>query len=297
MKRRFATLFAAAALAAPAWAQQPEPDQPQIVVEGRRDQDKQIRELLKALPPVPINGHFARFERAACPAVIGVSAQSKPALVARMRLVAKAAGAPVGKPDCAANVLVIVTPDKVRLLEQLERRFPDYLGDISHWGVNRLKKTPGRTLLWNVQESLTAEGRPPNDSSPDGVPVNRTFEHASRLTDMAHPALTGSVLVIETKALVGLTAVQIADYAVMRTLTGIDPARVPQDSPQSILKVLDAPMGGETPITVTRWDVAFLRSFYSANTSLYAPAQRGEITAAMLKDLQRNGDPATGKQD
>src|SRR5438309_2098982 len=180
MKRRFATLFAAAALAAPAWAQQPEPDKPQIVVEGRRDQDKQIRELLKALPPVPIN---------------------------------------------------------------------------------------------------------------------RTFEHASRLTDMAHPALTGSVLVIETKALVGLTAVQIADYAVMRTLTGIDPARVPQDSPQSILKVLDAPMGGETPITVTRWDVAFLRSFYSANTSLYAPAQRGEITAAMLKDLQRNGDPATGKQD
>jgi hypothetical protein len=54
-------------------------------------------------------------------------------------------------------------------------------------------------------------------------------------------------------------------------------------------------MGGEAPITVTRWDLAFIRSFYGTNGNLYAPAQRGEIAAGMAKELQRDDPNARTK--
>jgi hypothetical protein len=291
-------LFAAGALAAPALAQQPTPppaDESQIVVEGRRDQGRQIQELLRSLPIVGPSGHIARFEESACPAAIGLSAEQKALIVRRMRTVAAAVGVPVGKPDCTPNVVIILTPDKRALLEQMERKLPDFLGELSHWEVGRLKASPNPTALWHMKEVVTADGRPAIGDSLDSPPINRTTQHASRLEEMAHPALTGSVLVIDTRALVGLTTTQIADYAVMRAFTGLDPARIPAGSPQSILKVIDTPMGSETPITLTRWDVAFIRSVYASNSNLYAPAQRGQITAAMLKDLERGDDPKPRK--
>jgi len=38
----------------------------------------------------------------------------------------------------------------------------------------------------------------------------------------------GSVLVVESRALIGLSATQFADYALVRSLTGADPARLPE---------------------------------------------------------------------
>lgn len=290
MKKSRVFMLLAAAVAAPSAAQPPaqEPEQAPIVVEGRRDRDRQIRDLLKALPPVGAAGHLAKFEEPTCPAVLGLPGEQKALIVRRMRTLAAGIGVPVGKPDCAPNVLVIVTPDKSRLLHEMWKRFPDFLGEVSRWDVGRLGKDPNPTALWHMMGSIGSDGRPPSGSSIEGVAVNRTTAHASRIQDFAHPALTGSILVIEDKALVGLTTTEVADYALMRTFTGVDPAHIPAGSPQTILKLLDTPMGGEAPVTLTRWDLAFLRSFYGTNGSLYAPAQRGQIAAGMAKELDRD---------
>jgi len=282
-----------AAIAAPSSATQPppEPDQPAIVVEGRRDQAQAVRELLKALPFAGPSEHIARFERAACPAVLGLRPDHDAAIVKRMRAVAAEARIPLGKPQCAPNVLVLVTSDKAALLDEMERRHPYLLASLTRGEVRAMKASRAPTALWHRRESIGVDGRTFTPDSVAGVVINRTTERPSRLRDFAHPSLAGAVLVIEMRALVGLTATQVADYALMRAFTGIDPARIPAGSPTSILTVLDTPMGAAAPITLTRWDLAFVRSFYDSDVNRFAPAQRGEIAAGMKKALERDDPP------
>lgn len=287
----------AALLAAPAAAAQPAPapDASPIVVEGRRDQAREIRQLLDALPRALPDGHIARFEDKACPVVVGLAADKNAAIADRMRAVANAAGLRVGAPACAPNVVVIATADKARLLDYLERSHPYLLASLSRRDIAHLKADPAPTALWHLQATIASDGRRLTPDAVAGVIVNRTTERATRLRDFAHPSLAGAVLLVESRALVGLTPTQVADYAAMRAFTGLDPARIPEGGPRSILKVLDTPMGGETPITVTRWDIAFLRSLYDSDPNVYLRAQRAQIETEMAKDLARDAEAAAPK--
>src|SRR3954462_10216035 len=111
-------------LAGPATAQTTggQSDKAPIIVEGRRDADAEIRDLVNSLPPAPANGHISRFEHTACPAALGIPAAQRIVLVARMRAVGAAAGVPMGNATSRPNVLIIVTSDKRQLIEQLARR-------------------------------------------------------------------------------------------------------------------------------------------------------------------------------
>ena len=78
-------------------------EQAPIIVEGRSP-DLAIRALVDSLPPAPANGHIARFEHRACPAVLGIPPDQRLAVAARMRAVGAAAGVPwappVADPTC-----------------------------------------------------------------------------------------------------------------------------------------------------------------------------------------------------
>jgi hypothetical protein len=261
-------------------------DQAPIVVEGRRNPDLAIRDLVDSLPPAPANGHIARFEHTACPAVLGIPPAQRLVVAARMRAVGAAAGVPMGHANCRPNVLVLVTPDKPQFIAQLARRFPTYLGELSRREIARLVQSTEPTAMWHLSGMVDADGREIHPAS-DSIPVLRTGRGASRLTDLAHSEYIGSILVVEARALDGLTTTQLADYAAMRTFTGADPARMQDRNLTTILTLLDAPMGSEVPVTLTSWDLAFLQSLYASNASVYAPGQRGEIQAGMRRTLQR----------
>lgn len=282
----------AACLCAPLAAQPPQGagDQAPIVVEGRRDRDSEIRELIDALPPAPANGHIRRFEHDACPAVLGLPPAQRDFVVARMRAVGAAAHVPIGRPRCMANVLLLVTSDKKRLIEQLIRRYPTYLGDLHAGEVRRIMESPAPTAAWHLSGIVDADGRQMTPNVEDVV-VNRTTRGSSRLTDLAHPEYIGSVLVVERRAIEGLTVTQLADYAAMRAFSGADPARLGGNL-STILTALDVPMGGEVPVTLTAWDLAFLGSLYASEVSIRAPGQRGEIQSRMRQTLERSADPA-----
>jgi hypothetical protein len=260
-------------------------EQAPIVVEGRNP-DLAIRDMVDSLPPAPPNGHIARFEHTACPAVWGILSAQTLAMAARMRAVGVAAGVPMGRANCRPNVLVLIAPDKRQLIEQLARRFPTYLGELSRREIARLAQSPGPTALWHMNDMVDADGRAVIAAS-DSIPVVRTTRGASRLADLAHPEFIGSILVVETRAIVNLTTTQLADYAAMRTFTGADPARLPDRGLSTILTVVDAPLGSEVPITLTSWDLAFLQSLYASDASVYASGQRGEIRAGMRRTLER----------
>ena len=260
------------------------PEQPTITVEGR-SRDQQINGLIASLPPAPGNGYIVRFEHEACPAILGVPPALRAQVTARMRTVATAAGVPIGSATCRPNIVILVTTDKRRLIAELERHYPYYLGALSRRQVARLAGSPDPSALWHMRGTVDADGRPLVDNEDEFV-IQRTTRAGSRLRDLAHPEYVGSVLVLEARAVIGLTTTQLADYAAMRTLSGADPARLPDRSVSTILTLLDVPAGGDVPVTLTSWDLAFLQSLYASDGGHPAPSQRSEIRSEMRSRTQ-----------
>jgi len=298
VKRSAGPLLALAALAgAGAAAAQPPPEgtaSAPIVVEGQRNRDAQIRELIEALPPTRSDGHYSRFEDGACPALLGIPPHQRALAVERIRAVAAAGGVPLAGAKCLANVLVIVTPDKKRLIAQLAKQYPSYLSDMSKREIASLLKESGPSALWYRKELYRSDGRARFAVGPLDYYDRRSTEAPSRLRDLSHPAFSGSILVVESAALDGLTTTQLADYAAMRAFTGADPRRLPGGKVPTILTVLETPMGAEVPNSLTAWDIAFLKSLYKSSPNSFAPGQRGQIRVRMKKEMDAASGGAAG---
>jgi hypothetical protein len=273
---------------APAAAQDQAPpdDASEIVVTGTRDMERQVRDFVGALTQAPSGGQLSRFEAAICPTVVGVSPGQKQAIVARMKRIAGAAGIAVGGESCTPNVLLVVTSEKKAFLEGLWKKAAYYFGEMSAGDVRKLATEPGPAAAWHVDgPPRTADGVELQQAG--GAPyVNRTTRVASRIGAAARPQFAAAAVVVEMKALEGLTTTQLADYAAMRAFARTDPSRLPEAAP-TILKALEAPMGSEVPITMTPWDLAFLKSFYAAPKNLSAASQRSQIRGQLKGELQR----------
>jgi hypothetical protein len=283
-------LALAAALSSPASPAVPKPAPPAdqtIVVTGQKDQQKAVEDFVRALTPVNSDGQLSRFEHDVCPAVFGLAEPQAHAVEQRIRLVAKSVGVAVGGERCAPNVLLVVTSDKKAFLDELLRHRSGDLG-ITDRQLRKLEQQPGHAAAWQVQgPTMTADGVELAEDMTQGMVVNRTIDPSSHLTEPVRPQFDGSIVVVEWGALVGLTTTQLADYTALRALTGADPAKLGNSGAATILHVLDVPIGGEAPITMTKWDYDFLSSFYDARRDLGTAAQRSAVARSMTKDLQR----------
>ena len=257
----------------------------EIVVTGNADVERQLTDFVGALTQVPGGGRLSRFESAVCPTVVGVKPTQKEAVAARMRAVAKAADLAVGRPGCVPNVLLVVTGNKRAFLEGLRDRHPYYLGEMSASAVRRLIAEPGPAAAWQVEgPPRNADGR--ELTSNGGPTLNRTTRTSSRLSEGARPQFAAAAVVVEAKVLEGLTTTQLADYAAMRAFTRVDPSKLPSAAP-TILTILEAPMDSAVPITLTEWDLAFLRAFYAAPPNLTAASQRSQIRRGVKRELEK----------
>jgi hypothetical protein len=256
-----------------------------IVVTGNADVEQQLADFVGALTQAPKGSQLSRFERAVCPTVVGVSPAHKDALISRMRVVAKAAGLAVGGRRCVPNVMLVVTGDKRGFLDALRKKHGYYFGEMPMSAIRRLIAEPGPAVAWQVDgPPLNAYGQ--EMATNNGVAVNRTIRPDTRLSVGSRPQFAAAAVVVESKALDGLTTTQLADYAAMRAFTRADPAKVPASAP-TILSILEAPMDSEVPITMTSWDLAFLRSFYAAPANLTAASQRSQIRRGVTQELEK----------
>jgi hypothetical protein len=295
---RFCVLAAASSLSCAAVAQDApgDRDAADIVVTGKKEMERQLREFVGALTRPKPNDNISRFEWEACPAAAGLSDAQEQAVVGRMRRIAEAAGVPLGKIGCIPNVVVVATHDKSDFIEALADRHPAYFDTLSRHEVRKLARSPGPAAAWHIAgPTLDADGveMPVERFGTAGsgqagieVRVNQTTRAASRLTLSTRSHFTAAVVVVEAKALEGLTTTQLADYAAMRAFARLEPARLTPDSPPTILKVLEAPMGSPVPITMTRWDLGFLKGLYGGHDTLYAAARRSEIRKRIQKELE-----------
>ncbi|KQM65749.1 hypothetical protein ASE75_05825 [Sphingomonas sp. Leaf17] len=103
-----------------------------------------------------------------------------------------------------------------------------------------------------------------------------TVHTASALQLPYRRDMIASVVLFDRAAIVGRGIEQLADYAAMRALTGVDP--VDAGGTDSILTLFDAP---SPPDRMTQLDAAFLRGFYAGPANIAGLAKRGQITTAM----------------
>jgi hypothetical protein len=271
-------LLAAALVAVPAAAQGDAP----IVVTGV---EKQIESFVGALTQASPRGQIARFEKAVCPGAFGMPDAQRAAVDARIRTVVAGVGLKVAKANCKPNLVIMVTPDKAAFLEALGKKRYYMFGDRSPAEVRRILAQPGPATAWQIQAMVNGDGRPIFNEA--GTPINRSTRAQSRITPPARPAFMAAIVVVESKAIEGLSTTQLADYAAMRALARIDPARIDASAPSTILRVLDAAADSEVPVTLTQWDFSFLKGLYSSPSNLYAPSQRSEIGRVMEREMER----------
>ena len=278
----------AASVASSAIAQQPAPpsDQSPIFVTGDKTSKEAVRNFVRDLTPVGAGGQLSRFEDAVCPIVFGLAPAQNAAVEDRIREVAKAAGIAVPASKCSPNVVLIVASDKRAVLEDLRRHHADYFGDLSGNQIRAVIRNPAPVDAWQIQGvPLSQDGRELHQNA-QGVVENYTTARASRIGTTARPQFEAAVVVVAFDALDGLSVNQLADYVALRALTGADPAKLRKAAPPTILRVFDAPFGSEVPITLTAWDLSFLRNYYDARRNLTAAAQRSAIAKAMTDDRQ-----------
>jgi hypothetical protein len=272
------SIFGAALfLASSALAQdQPLPSNtPQVIIEGRKNLDKDIRDFVGALTARRGVRVLSRFEDGVCPASIGLMQVPRDQIVRRLRRVAEAADIPLASAKCRANVVVVLTPDKNAFLQALRKKFPNYFAGVAKSEVRRLLDTPGPAVAWQLP------GVPLSDAGVASDPVNGAVVtspfQATRLAPPVRLPFSAAVVVIENGAVNGLTTVQLADYAAMRAYADADPARLEGTAAPTILTMFDPARSERIPATLTRWDIGFLRGLYRGDQAVYAGYQRNTI--------------------
>lgn len=285
-------LLALALMGAPAVSQDREPsrEQDQIVVVGEQNQPKkqreEIQEFVRALSTEEWDSPMTRFEKV-CPGVRGLSPAQNTAIVARIRAVAAAAGIEVGDKACQPNLRMVVVPDKDEMLQLLKSKHPVLFRDYDGRPVEIVKED-GPATAWHVRERLDRRGNTLEPSESGVTYVD--FDGASpRVLALYRPVAMGSMILIEQKGLIGLTTTQIADYAAMRAFTTIYPHRLSRSNAPTILRVMDSRIGDVTPLSLTQWDFAFLKSAYSVPPYSYSSSQRSRIRRAIDKELTADG--------
>lgn len=255
----------------------------EVVITGRAERDRLIRDYVRALTAVPGRDPLARFDHATlCPGVVGLSPARNAEIAQRMRVIAAAAGISLSKKaDCRPNALVIVATDKDAMIAALKQTHPAYFRDLAGALIDPPRQ-PGAATAWHLENRVDRFGQRVGHNG-DYFSVSTPLP--SRISHTMRPIFVAAVVVIELDAVVGMTTTQLADYAAMRTFARTDPEKVKGVSAPTILSVLDAPDDAEVPVTLTQWDLGYLRGLYAAAPMRSAWTQRGEIKREIARDL------------
>lgn len=290
---RLTALLVGSLVAAPAAPASITPPDSAIVVEGSREREQQIRQFIKTLMPAPVRGQTSRFETAVCPAVVGLPQHQNGYIEQRMRRIADAAGIPVAGTGCTANAIVIVTNDKNAFLRRLEKERPEYFPVTWEGRQIHSLQNASPVAAWQLEEMLRSDGTSVSQQITHSsvslaelvAASQKSFEPDSRLKPAVRKRFVSSILVVQADALAGLTTMQLADYAAMRTLVRTDPDQTRDTVPNTILNVIEAPMGTPVPITLTAWDMSFLKAFYASGKNNYVESQRSQMQRQMRQNL------------
>jgi hypothetical protein len=285
MIRRTIVVSLAILMAPPAAAQtEPAADQGEtgepIVVTGqtepppRREVFDQALELSRVDPGRMYEEALARLTTPLCPDVVGLDDDLADEMVARIRANAERIKLRQRRGRCAPNLLIVFADDGQELLTRLAERRPGIFNLVDEAERSEILADNAPVRVWNVVETKRASGAPlnyrrgkPEVPSISGGP-GQLFLPTRKDIDFA-------LVVYDREAVLGMTVVQLADYATMRGLSHTRPASGRQPM-ATILALFDEDSGlapeEREPDELTSFDIGYLRSVYFWRPERSVPA-------------------------
>jgi len=302
---------AALLLTAAAPAPEPVPSNQDILVLGNRNPDQVRQDYVKAMVLPSADDQLARFAMPVCPFVAGLPDSANAQIADRLRKVAAAAGIRVAPAKCSANALVFIVQDRAKLFETWRRSAPEIFGgEISDSELAAMTNSSQPVLSWQILDTRSSDGRQLgsarwvghsgsggggagqgglSDSGATDTMLEVPFAAESRVRNQLSFEFGVSVVVIDRKAVAGADLRQVADFAAMQLFAHMDPANAAKQPAPTILSLLaDAAAGRPSPLSLTTWDLAFLKSLYASTNTYSLGAQRGEIVKRMGKYMEQD---------
>ena len=265
------------------------PSSDEIVVEGvrQKEQREQVRQFIKALSDVPSFGQIGKFHSPVCPAVMGLPEAQGRMIADRMMQVAQAAGIRTAEANCTPNVFLIASAGKGRAIQALNERFPAYFEGMAGRDVRKLAASAEPSVAWQIKGLLSADGTALKKVQMGGPYINEGTGSGSRIRAGTMPQFVASMVIVERGALTGLTVTQVADFAAMRAFADTDPRRAAGAGAPTILTILDKDVDQLVPVTLTHWDLGYLKSLYATSNDYYASYQRGEMEPVVAREVTK----------
>lgn len=280
MRLASALLAGGLALATPviAVAQDAAP-QDEIVVEGERQaQEAAVRALAKEVTGhLKVGRPLPRFFEPMCLAVGGINPEFAGAFAQRITDNARRADVPIAEGKCQPNALVVFAKDGRAQLEKVRKQHKWIFTGLGESRIKDILASRDPAFAWQLTEIRGVDGRRFDTEGGGGMPLNRQYQ-TGRLNQPIRSDVVGAVVVFDSSAIAGISAVQLADYASIRLLAPTQEIdSVNEEGMSTIMSLFLTP---ETaPDEMTEFDLAYLRGVYqlkpnSPGTAVYGAAAR-----------------------
>jgi hypothetical protein len=254
-----------------------------------RGLDEQVHAYVETVAVPGPAGPVLRFEKPVCPAAHGLPDKLNADITNRMRAVAAAAGARVQETGCHANLLLFVPKDRNQLFADLRRDRPELFGKLTSQQAKDLATSAEPAVAWQILQQRGADGRTLSGAWREGQPLVQEAVTNSRVTPSARSELDVAVVVLDTQAALGMTTTELADYALMRGLAQTrGDAQVSPPVPSILTIFRDKHSGHPAPLSVTEWDLAYLKALYGTANDAFGAAERGELETRMKRTLPQS---------
>ena len=250
-------------------------------------------------------GQYARFSSPICPKVFGFSDNNNAAIEQRIRGVSMAADIRVGGSDCQPNIYVVVIEDGKSAVTMLRKKHHRIFGALPIYKRKQLAESAGPVFGWKAIMTISADGastHAPNsgtalaEDAGSGLSEDRWSASRSNVKSLIKQPMKedmrASYLLIEQKALAGMTTVQIADYAAVHSLmeTHGDPDQ--EAAFFSILSLFkNKTAGRDLPDSISEWDLILLSTLYDSPSDVRARLQRSIMQQKFVKEVEAAQTP------
>jgi hypothetical protein len=254
-----------------------------VTVEAQRERlERQISEYVSSITIHNRNDSLARWQLPICPLVAGLPFEQGKFVFLRVSQIASEVGIPLDSQDCKPNLLVVMTREPQKLLQDWWSKRPGLFNrDRGVAGIKRKIRTDAPVRVFHNACSV-----PPGISktfSPAVMAQCGSGTLGTKLTRGAVRAIYSVIVVVDLQQTKDLGIGQLTDYIAMVSL-----AQIRKDSElgaaPTILRLFDE-RDAARPQGLSTWDQAFLRSLYDADPG--SVMQRAGIKLRMKRDLVR----------
>lgn len=287
MKTALALLTAVFATTAAAQAQ--EADRPAIVVEDERPQgETPLADLAREMAGHPrARRPLARYEQPLCLMVASTDMVLAREIAERIVENAKSAKVRMGKKGCRPNALLNLSDDAHAQLVAIRKSGRRLFAGLNAREIDKALavRDPVYVLQASRQMAATGEVFIPSPEAPgaNGTPgpVNPIWS-AGRLKRDIREDMLAALVVIDAKAVAGLSPLQVADYASLRLLAPTGEVDAQEaGAPRTIMTLFVSP--ATAPPVMTRFDRAYLKALYRMPAGAFST----EVLRAAVLEVAR----------